>query len=76
VDLWTYDIVDKQTLNLRDLGPVETFHLKPRSITNPRGDITAEIWFAPTLQYLPVRIRVDMGSDVFVELTAEKIEQR
>jgi hypothetical protein len=76
VDLWTYDIVDRKALQLHGLGVVEAFHLKPRKITNPRGNFTAEIWFAPALQYLPVRIRVNMGPDVFVELTAEKIEQR
>jgi hypothetical protein len=76
VDLWTYDIVDRKALELGKLGVVEAFHLKPRKITNPRGNITAEIWIAPVLQYLPVRIRVNMGPDIFVELTAEKIEQR
>ncbi|AMO22838.1 hypothetical protein GCM10027034_33190 [Ramlibacter solisilvae] len=76
VDLWTYDIVDRQALELRGMGVVEAFHLKPRRITNPRGNFTAEIWFAPALQYLPVRIRVNMGTEAFVELTAEKIEQR
>jgi hypothetical protein len=76
VDLWTYDIVERKALDLRGLGVVEAFHLKPRPITNPRGNITAEIWFAPALQYLPVRIRVNMGPDTYVELMAEKIEQR
>jgi len=75
VDLWSYDIVERQMLSLRGLGVVEAYHLQPRPIENPRGNITAEIWFAPALQYLPVRIRVNMG-DIFVELTAEKIEQK
>ncbi len=76
VDLWTYDVVEKETLATPKLGAVEAFHLKPRPIANPRGNITAEMWFAPSLQYLPVRIRVNMGSDVFVDLMVEKIEQR
>ena len=52
------------------------FHLKPRPIANARGNITAEMWFAPSLQYLPVRIRVNMGETAFVDLMVEKIEQR
>jgi len=76
VDLWTYDIIDRQTLALRGMGTVEAYHLQPRPIANPRGNITAEIWFAPALQYLPVRIRINMGPDIYVELTAEKIEQK
>jgi hypothetical protein len=76
VDLWTYDIVDRELLELPRLGPVEAFHLKPRMIANPRGNITAEMWFAPSLQYLPVRIRVNMDESTYVDLMVEKIEQR
>ena len=47
-----------------------------RSIANPRGNITVEMWFAPSLQYLPVRIRVNMGEGTYLELTVVKIEQR
>jgi hypothetical protein len=76
LDLWTYDIVEREMLKLPELGPVEAFRLKPRPIANPRGNITAEIWFAPSLQYLPVRIRVHMGETTYVDLLVEKIEQR
>jgi len=76
VDLWTYDIVDKEMLHSPELGSFEAFHLKPRPIANPRGNITAEMWFAPSLQYLPVRIRVNMGEATYVDLTVVKIEQR
>jgi hypothetical protein len=76
VDLWTYDIVGRETLQSPELGGIDAFHLKPRRITNPRGNITAEMWFAPSLQYLPVRIRVAMGDATYVDLMVEKIEQR
>jgi hypothetical protein len=76
VDLWTYDIAEEVTLQTPRLGPVQAFHLKPRPIANPRGNITAEMWFAPSLQYLPVRIRVNMGDDVNIDLIVDKIEQR
>jgi hypothetical protein len=76
VDLWTYDIVDRELLRTPQLGVVEAFHLKPRPIVASRGNITAEMWFAPALQYLPVRIRVNMGTESFVDLVVDKIEQR
>jgi hypothetical protein len=76
VDLWTYDIVEREMLQTRAFGPIEAFRLKPRPIANPRGNITAEMWFAPSLQYLPVRIRVNMGESTYVDLLVEKIEQR
>jgi len=75
LDLWTYDVVGRETLKT-GLGEVEAFHLKPRPIANPRGNITAEMWFAPSLQYLPVRIRVNMGEEAHVDLLVETIEQR
>ena len=76
LDLWTYDIVEREILQTPQLGAIEAFRLKPRPIPNPRGNITAEIWFAPSLQYLPVRIRVHIGEDTYVDLLVEKIEQR
>ena len=80
VDRWTYHVVGEETLYLPRLGPVQAFHLKPGPISNPRGSINAEMWFAPSLQYLPVRIRISLGSDhiseQFVDLLVEKIEQR
>jgi hypothetical protein len=76
VDFWTYDIVGREILRTPQLGEVETFRLKPRPIANPRGNITVEMWFAPSLQYLPVRIRVNMGESTYVDLMVLTIEQR
>jgi hypothetical protein len=75
LDQWTYDIVDKEMLRTPRLGEVEAFHLKPRPVPNARGSILAEMWFAPALQYLPVRIRVTSG-DAWVDLVVDTIEQR
>ena len=75
LDYWTYDVTEKEMLQTPTLGVVEAFHLKPRPLSNPRGNITAEMWFAPTLQYLPVRIRVNAG-EASLDLIVETIEQR
>jgi hypothetical protein len=76
VDLWTYDIVSRDVLPTAQLGAVEAFHLKPRPIPDARGNIYAEIWLAPALQYLPVRIRITQPPDSFVDILVDKIEQR
>jgi len=76
VDYWTYDIVERELLQTPNLGVIEAWRLKPRPIANPRGNISAEMWFAPSLQYLPVRIRVSMGNEAHVDLLVERIEQR
>ena len=73
--LWTYDVVEEELLQTPELGAVSAFHLRPRPIANPTGVITAELWFAPTLQYLPVRVRIDLGEGNFVDLMVERIEQ-
>jgi hypothetical protein len=73
--LWTYDVVGEDTLQTPEFGPVQAFHLRPGPIANPRGVITAEMWFAPSLQYLPVRVRISLGADNFVDLMVERIEQ-
>lgn len=76
VDAWVYDIVGRENIRLPGHGEVEAFHLKPRPLDNPRGNFTAEMWYAPTLQFMPVRIRINQGSDSWVDLTVDRIEQR
>lgn len=76
VDPWTYDIVDRERLRLPSLGKVEAYHLVPRPIPAARGNIYAEIWFAPALEYLPVRLRLTMGNEAQVDLLVDTIQQR
>ena len=70
IDRWIYDVKEKQTLHL-PFGPVETFYVKPRREAKG-GDLTAEIWFAPSLMYLPVRILVRQDESTYVNLVLEK----
>ncbi len=70
VDLWTYDVVGLETLQL-PFGQVSTFHVKPRREAG-NGVMTAEIWFAPSLQTLPVRILVRQDADSWIDLTLDK----
>lgn len=45
------------------MGPLRTFHVKPiYSDEDNRPLIDIEVWFAPELQYLPVRIEVERST--------------
>ena len=71
----SYDVVKEETLRT-PLGDIPTFHVKPRSVANDKGDITAEIWFAPTLQYLPIRILARTNNDVFMDMQMDRPPQQ
>lgn len=75
VDAWVYDVADPVMLETPGYGLVEAYPLVPRPLAQPRGNITAEMWFAPSLQYLPVKIRINQGSDVHMDLLVERIDQ-
>ncbi len=66
---WIYDVQGEQVLRF-PFGEVPTFHLKPRRAATG-GDLAAEIWIAPSLQYLPVRIRITDTSNNWIDLTLE-----
>ena len=74
VDRWVFDVLDTDTLHT-PFGAVEAVHLKPRRVARPGGDLTAEIWFAPTLGYLPVRIRIEQDADTYIDLVIERKPQ-
>ena len=72
VDVWTYDVVAEETLQT-PFGPLASVHLKPRRSAPPKlGELSAEIWFAPQLRYLPVRIRIHQDEQTFIDLMIDK----
>jgi hypothetical protein len=76
LDEWTYDIGPAETMNLPRIGPVTVHQLKPRPLANPRGTITMSMWLAPSLQYLPAKIRIQLNPKAYAELIADQIQQR
>jgi hypothetical protein len=76
LDEWSYDVGQVETIYLPSLGAVQAYPLIPRPIANKRGTITAQMWVAPSLQYLPVRIKITLNSETHVDLLVKKIEQR
>lgn len=76
LDEWIYDIGEAETITLPRIGPVQVFPMTPRPLLNARGTITMRMWLAPSLQYLPAKIRIDVNPQTHVELLAERLEQR
>ena len=70
VDVWTYDVVGEEIL-ATPFGPLPTLHLTPQRPAKP-GDLSAEIWFAPLLRYLPVRIRIRQDAQTYIDLLISK----
>jgi hypothetical protein len=75
VEPWQYDVVGEETLQM-PFAQVPAMHVKPRRIAKPGGDLTAEIWFAPGLQYLPVRILIHQDAQTFVDLVLLRAPQQ
>jgi hypothetical protein len=71
VDRWVYDVEGAQTL-YTPFGAVEALHLKPRRVSRPGSDLAIEIWFAPSLAYLPARIRIHQDAETFIDLMIER----
>lgn len=68
VGRWVYDVLGQERL-ATPIGELDTFHLKPRLGERPPGnELSAEVWYAPNLQYLPVRIRIQQDADTFIDL--------
>lgn len=72
VDLWTYDVVGEDTLDT-PFGALASVHLKPRRAAPSKpGELSAEIWFAPQLRYLPARIRIQQDEQTYIDLMIAK----
>lgn len=56
VHLWRYRIKGIEEV-ATPLGPIPAWHVDSE-MGDTRGDLQAEFWLAPSLQYLPVRVRL------------------
>ncbi len=75
LDPWAYEVLAPETLHT-PAGPVEAVHVKPRRLQRPGGELVAEAWFAPTLQYLPVRIVIRQDGGAYVDLLLDRLPQQ
>lgn len=71
VDRWVYDVLEEEPV-ATSFGAVNAFHLKPRRVSRPGGELIAEVWFAPQLRYLPARIRIEQDRETFIDLVLSR----
>ena len=64
--MWGYVVIGEELLQT-PIGPLATWHLKPTRAPGG-GDLSAEVWLAPGLQYLPVRLVIREDAETFVDL--------
>lgn len=74
VEPWTYDVLASEPLDTR-FGRIDVVHVKPRREARG-GDYVAEMWVAPTLQYLPVRIVVRQDVENFIDLQIDRLPEQ
>ncbi|MBI3347775.1 MAG: DUF3108 domain-containing protein [Burkholderiales bacterium] len=63
---WQYEVVGEEIVQT-PMGPIASWHLRPLRAPGG-GDLTAEVWLAPTLQYLPVRLVIRQDADTHIDL--------
>jgi len=76
---WAYEVGDTLP-TATPLGELETFHVRPvparDSVAETPGEVarsggsilSAQVWYAPTLQMLPVRIRIEQDAETWIDL--------
>jgi len=71
VDRWVYDVLETDTL-YTPFGEVQVVHVKPRSLKRRTNELLVEAWFAPGLQYLPARIRIEQTAEIYMDLMLQR----
>jgi hypothetical protein len=75
VEPWIYDVIGFEALDT-PAGRVDTVHVKPRRELRPGGDYAAELWIAPSLQFLAVRILVRQDAETFIDMQIDRLPQQ
>jgi hypothetical protein len=75
VGRWVYDVVGEELLET-PVGRVAAVKLTPRLDSARVGELTVQAWFAPTLQYLPVRLLIRQDAESHLDLMLARLPQQ
>ena len=75
VDSWTFDIFAHEMVQTPRMGELETVRVTPRPYQGRRGTLASEFWFAPRLQYLPVRMQVLVDADSYALMVMDGLPE-
>lgn len=74
-----FDVLGEERLST-PLGELPAVHLRPRMPPDAAGklggDLLVELWFAPQLEYLPVRLKIVKDEATYVDLVIDRLPQR
>lgn len=71
---WRFKVLKQESI-LTPMGAVKTLHVS-RAPPPDAKDQQLDLWFAPSLEWYPVRLRFSEGDGDFVEQKLEKIERK
>jgi len=71
VGAWVYDVLGQEDI-WTPFGSLTTYHLRPRHVVSGGTELSAEVWFAPQLRYLPVRLLIRQDAETFVDLVISR----
>ena len=76
VELMRFEVEGLEEINTA-VGPIEAVRVKPQRLLKDKGSAPAEMWFAPSLQYLPVKIMVRSATETsHMQLTLSSMPQQ
>lgn len=73
-DPWTFEVKAKQKLH-SSLGELDTLHVAYVP-DDPGSKTQVDVWFAPSQEWFPVRIRFSEPNGDFIEQSLERISRR
>ena len=71
---WTYDIREAEPVTT-PFGAIDAVPLHPRRESRKGDELSATVWFAPSLKYLPIRIRIQQDAETYLDLTIKQRPQ-
>lgn len=74
VEDMSFDVVGEEPIDT-PLGRIQALRVKPRSARADAGDLPADVWFAPGLMYLPVRITMAFKDGSALDLQMSRAPQ-
>jgi len=74
VSPWTYDVRETEPV-YTSFGAIDAVPLQPRRESRKGDELSATVWFAPSLKYLPVRIRIQQDAETYIDLLIKRRPQ-
>ena len=71
---WRYEVLGEEVLDT-PLGPLSAWHVRPTQPTQAQVsgmDLVAEVWLAPSLQFLPVRLLIRQDAQTYIDMKLKR----